>query len=108
MKYRFMQQHSQEFHIERMSTVFSVSRSGYYRFIKAELSKRAKENARLLTKITEVHAESRQTYGSSRIHAELSYQGEICSRKRVASLMRQAGVKAKMRKRYKLTMRANP
>lgn len=108
MKYQFMQQHENEFSLKRMSHVFHVSRSGYYRFIKAGLSKRAKENMHLLTKIKAIHADSRQTYGSPRIHAALGSQGEICSRKRVASLMKQSGLQAKMRKRFKLTTQANP
>lgn len=108
MKYQFMQEHIIEFSLKRMSNVFNVSRSGYYRFIKANLSERSEENMRLLEKIKETHEKSRQTYGSPRIHAELSMQGEICSRKRVARLMKQAGLQAKMRKRYKLTTKANP
>jgi len=108
MKYQFMHQHENEFSLQRMSNVFNVSRSGYYRFIKADVSERAKENMRLLTKIKAIHADNRQTYGSPRIHAELSFQGETCSRKRVARLMKQIGLQAKMRKRFKLTTRANP
>lgn len=108
MKYQFMQQHEDEFSLKRMAHVFNVSRSGYYRFIKGTLSGRARENMRLLTKIKEVHADSRKTYGSPRIYAALAKQGETCSRRRVARLMRQVGLQAKMRKRYKLTTRANP
>ncbi len=87
--------------------MFSVSRSGYYRFIKVGLSDRAKENMRLLTEIKAIYAGSRQTYGSPRIHAALGHQDETCSRKRVARLMRQVGLQAKMRKRYKLTTQAD-
>jgi putative transposase len=108
MKYQFMQQYESEFSLKRMSIVFNVSRSGYYKYIKAELSERAKENMRLETKIRAIHAESRQTYGSPRIHAELGSHGEVCSRKRVARIMRNAGVQAKMKKRYKITTQANP
>lgn len=108
MKYQFMQQHEAEFSLKRMSNVFSVSRSGYYKFIKAESSNRTKENMRLLTKIKDIHTQSRQTYGSPRIHAVLGYQDETCSRQRVARLMRQAGLYAKMKKRYKLTTQVNP
>jgi putative transposase len=108
MKYQFMREHSTEFSLKRMSSVFDVSRSGYYQFIKVGLSNREKENMRLLTKIKAIHADSRQTYGSPRIHAVLGHQEETCSRKRVARLMKQAGLQAKMRKRYKLTTQANP
>lgn len=108
MKYQFMQQHVAQFSVERMSCVFKVSRSGYYRFINAERSARAQENDRLLTKIKVIHDASRHTYGSPRIHAELGCQGETCSRPRVARLMKYAGIQAKMAARYKVTTRANP
>lgn len=108
MKYQFMQQHEQEFSIKRMSIVFQVSRSGYYQFITAKLSDQAKENSRLLSKIQVIHVQSRRTYGSPRIHAALGNEGETCSRKRVARLMKQAGLCAKMNQRYKRTTQANP
>lgn len=108
MKYVFMKEHRRLFSIERMSRVLNVSRSGYYRFIQAMPSLRAKENKRLVDNIKRVHAQSRQTYGSPRVHAQLREQGENCSRKRVARLMKQQGLQAKMRKRFKITTKANP
>lgn len=108
MKYEFMKNHEKEFSVERMSKVFNVSRSGYYRFIHAMPSKRSVENARLLKKIKVIHEESRQVYGSPRVHAELHSQGETCSRKRVANLMKKEGIEAKMKKRFKVTTKANP
>lgn len=107
MKYEFMKQHKNEFSIERMSKVFNVSRSGYYHSINAIPSERAKENERLLEKIKLIHNDSRQTYGSPRIHAELKAQGETCSRKLVANLMQQKNLQAKMKKRFKRTTRVN-
>lgn len=108
MKYEFMKQHQTEFSLERMSCVFQVSRSGYYRYLNAPPSQRARENQRLSEKIKAIHAASRQTYGSPRIQAELREQGETCSRKRVARLMRQEGLQAKMKQRFKTTTRVNP
>lgn len=108
MKYGFMQLHESEFTIEGMSRVFGVSRSGYYRFSHAKLSQRAQEDERLLLKIKAIHQASRYTYGSPRIHAELRETGELCSRKRVSKIMRKSGVIAKMKKRFKVTTRANP
>lgn len=108
MKYGFMQAHAVEFSIERMSSVFKVSRSGYYQFLRAKPTKRAQENNRLLLKIKATHQSSRQTYGSPRIHAELREEGERCSRKRVARIMKKAGILAKMKRRFKVTTRANP
>jgi putative transposase len=108
MKYDFMQSHAKEFSIERMSCVFEVSRAGYYQFIKGTVSNRKQEDNRLLEQIKVVYKESRETYGSPRIHAELRELGEACSRKRVSKIMRQAGIMAKMKKRFKVTTRANP
>jgi len=107
MKYQFIQQYSKEFSIERMSRVLSVSRSGYYLFLKAMTSNRENENERLLVKIKEIHYESRRTYGSPRIHAELIASGERCSRKRVYHLMKRVGIQAKMKKRFKVTTKAD-
>jgi len=100
-----MKMHEHEFSIERMAKVLGVSRSGYYHFLKAEQSVRDQENKRLLEKIRHIHHMSFETYGSPRIHAELKANGESCSRKRVASLMKKNGIMAKMSKRFKVTTR---
>ncbi|MCX6013516.1 MAG: IS3 family transposase [Chloroflexi bacterium] len=102
-----MQQHSIEFSIERMSCVFNVSRSGFYKFLKAIPSDRKKVDELLLVKIKNIHQESRQTYGSPRIHAELISKGDICSRKRICRLMKKSGIQAKMKKRFKITTKAS-
>lgn len=88
--------------------MFNVSSSGYYRFIKALLSPRAQANKELLVKIKEVHQRSRGVYGSPRVFQELRAQGESCSRKRVARLMREGDIVAKMKKHFKVTTRSNP
>lgn len=108
MRFLFMKAHAHEFSIERMSKVFKVSRNGYYKFLLSKPSKRSKENEELLEKIKEIHKDSRQTYGSPRVHADLIEQGERCSRKRIAKIMRNGGIQAKMKKRFKITTKANP
>src|SRR3954471_8146943 len=108
MKYGYMEIHEAEFSIERMSKVFKVSRSGYYKFIASNPSARFRENNRLGEEIKMIHKNSRQTYGSPRIHAQLKSQGESCSRKRVARIMQKQGLRAKMNKRFKVTTKANP
>lgn len=103
-----MQQHAAHWPVEEMAKIFDVSRSGYYQFIKGRLSKRKEENNRLLIKIKACHDASRHTYGSPRIHAELRENGETCSRKRVSKIMQQEGIAAKMKRRFKVTTKANP
>jgi putative transposase len=108
MKYGFMHSHAEEFSIERMSKVLKVSRSGYYKFIVSKACSRLIENARLGEAIKVIHKNSRETYGSPRVHAQLKSQGESCSRQRVARLMQQQGIRAKMNKRFKITTKSNP
>ena len=68
--------------------MLSVSRSGYYEWLARLDSPRAQENALLLKHIKTIHAESRGTYGSPRIHAELTLGlGLPVNVKRVARLM---------------------
>ena len=63
------------------------------------LSGRARSDAELTTTIRWIHQESRGTYGVPRVHAELRYAGTRCSRKRVARLMRAAGLRGVSRRR---------
>jgi transposase InsO family protein len=108
MKFEFMKKYQDEFSIEKMSMLFNISRSSYYQFIQAIPSKRRLENKRLLEKIKAIHKESRETYGSPRIHAALLSQGELFSRKRISALMKKEGIVAKMKKRFRVTTKANP
>jgi len=98
-----MQQHETEFPISVMCDVLSVSRSGYYVWRKKPASKRKQANAKLLEKIRAVHRESREAYGSPRIYQALKEQGIPCSESRVARLMREDGLRAKMKRRFKAT-----
>ena len=75
-----------------MCRVLKVSRSGYYAWRERPPSKRARADAALAEKIGRAHRESRGTYGAPRIHAELAFEGLRCGRKRVARLMREAGL----------------
>ena len=88
--------------------VLEVSTSGYYAWCKRPLSARRRRDAQLLERIAKIHAESRGTYGVPRIHAELTEEGERIGRKRVARLMRQAGLEGVSRRRPRGTTRRRP
>lgn len=90
MKFEFMKNHANEFSIEKMSKIFKVSRSGYYHYMNVKQLPRNEENNHLLKLIKNIYQSSRETYGSPRIFAELRSQGETCSRKRIARLMKKA------------------
>jgi putative transposase len=80
--------------------VLKVSRSAYYEWRSRSPSARDEENELLLKHIRAIHSESRGTYGWPRVHAELTLGlGLPVNRKRVARLMRQAGLQGLYRRR---------
>ena len=80
------------FSIRMMCRCLRVSSSGYYGWVTRLPSGRAQENARLLGRIHQLHAEQDGVVGSPRIWEDLRYAGERCGRHRVARLMRRAGL----------------
>ena len=75
-----------------MARVLGVSKAGYYAWRHRPPSARARADEVLLARIKTVHISSRQTYGAPRVHAELRAAGERHGRKRIARLMRVAGL----------------
>lgn len=106
MKYRFMQKEGKEFSIEKMAKVLNVSVSGYYAYLRRKIALREEKNIKLVDLIRTIHREGRSMYGSPRVHAKLKKLGEECSRKKVARLMRENGIAAKMRRNWKRTTKA--
>ena len=80
------------FPIAPMARVLGVSKAGYYAWLRRPPSAHAVADATLLKRVRTVHASSRQTYGAPRVHAELRAGGEKHGRKRIARLMRDAGL----------------
>ena len=101
MKYHFIAAHRVEFPVRRMCAVLGISASGYYAWRRRAPSQRALADAALAVHIQAVFAESRQTYGSPRVHAELVAHGQRCGRNRVARLMRLAHLRARHKRRYR-------
>src|SRR5580704_12525580 len=96
-----------EFPIATIARVLGVSESGYHAWRGRVASARAVEDKMLLKRVRTVHATSRETYGSPRIHAELGATGSRHGRKRIARLMRDAGLTGASRRRKGLTTMAN-
>jgi putative transposase len=67
----------------------SVSRSGYYQWVRTEQSVRAEANAELLKEIKRIYHEHRGRYGSPRIAQQLRQEGVMCGQNRVVRLMRE-------------------
>src|ERR1700756_3887677 len=89
-----------------MARLLGVSTSGYYAWLVREPSKQACSDAQLLSHIRTLHASSRGTYGAPRIHIQLGREGVHVGRKRVARLMRLAGLCGASRRHWKRTTRS--
>jgi len=80
------------FPIATMARVLGVSKAGYHAWVRRPPSAHTIADEALLKRVRTVHASSRQTYGAPRVHADLQAQGEPHGRKRIARLMRLAGL----------------
>jgi putative transposase len=89
--------------VATLCRVLGVSSSGYYAWSKRSLWRRTKDDAVLIERIRAIHTASKGTYGAPRIHAELKANGSHVGKKRVARLMRQAGVAGVSRRRFVTT-----
>lgn len=101
MKYAAITAHQACFPVALMCRALSVSRSGFYAAQRRRASIRAKRDEELRTQIRVIHQACRHTYGSPRVDAELQAQGERGGRKRIARLMRQEGLRVKVRRRMR-------
>lgn len=103
MRCRAIRAHAGRVPVRLMCRTLAVSPSGYYAWVARPESRRAAENRRLLAEIRVIHAASRRTYGSPRIHATLQAQGQRVSTHRVARLMRAGRIRAKTVKKWRAT-----
>lgn len=95
--------------VARLCRVLEVSRSGFYAWQGRPLSARSCSDRQLAMRIGEAHEQSRRTYGAPRIHAVLARAGTQVARKRVARLMKQAGIEGVSRRRGRRSLtKANP
>jgi putative transposase len=89
--------------VTKACELLEVSRSAYYASIGRPLSRRARSDAELAERIAAIHVESRRTYGSPRVHAELADAGVHVGRKRVARLMVAGGLMGRCKRRTQRT-----
>ena len=94
--------------VKRACELFEVSRSAYYQQKSGVRSVRRRVDAELTERITAVHAVSKGTYGAPRVHADLADAGLRHGRKRVARLMRVAGLAGKSPRRWRTTTIPDP
>lgn len=89
--------------VSLMCSALRVSRSGFYAWRRRQPSRRAREDARLAAEIRTVHQQARGIYGSPRVHVELQQRAFQVGRHRVARLMREQGLTARFKRRFRRT-----
>ncbi len=107
MKFAFVCAEQVAFPVAVMCRVLGVSTSGYYASKGRPGSFRSRRDLELGDRVRAVHGASSGRYGSPRVHAELQASGERVGRKRVARLMKEAGLAGRMRRRFRKTTDSN-
>jgi putative transposase len=102
--YRLVERERAHHHLATMCRVLGVSPSGYRAWARGPATARAVGDTALLERIRSVHAVSRGTYGAPRVHAALAADGIRVGRKRVARLMRAAGIVGVHRRRRRVPL----
>jgi putative transposase len=103
VKFAFILTEKAVFSVSALCRTLAVSRAGFYAWQTRPPAARTQADQRLGLAIASIHAESRHRYGSPRVQAELRDRGQRCSRKRIARLMRHHGLRARRRRRFRLT-----
>jgi putative transposase len=107
--YRLIDQEKAHHGVSRLARVLGVARAGYYAWASRPASTRTLADRALTEQIRQIHARSRGTYGAPRVHAELRLGlGVHVGRKRVARLMRVAGLQGCHRRRLRGLTRRDP
>jgi putative transposase len=101
VKYACIQAHRNQFRVVVMCRALGVSRSGFYAAQRRTPSARAQHRESLKQIIAARFEVSRGTYGSPRIYQDLRNDERPCGRHLIARLMRECGLRAKTRRRYR-------
>ncbi len=107
MRYGFIEEHRSMWRLPVMCRVLAVSKSGYFAWRDGRDGPRRSQDRALSVQIQAIHQQSRQTYGSPRIHHELKTLGHAVGKKRVERLMKTAGIAVLPLRRHVTTTDSN-
>jgi len=108
VRFAFIDVEKAHYPVAMMCELLSVSRAGYYAWCNRSESKHSQDDRRLEVQIRAAHEAGRRYYGSPRIQAELHAQGIHVGRNRIMRLMREQGLSARLRRRFKCTTKSDP
>jgi putative transposase len=103
MRFRFIDQAKKEFPASRLCRLMDVSQSGYFAWKERSASCRQRDDLIMLAHVRSAYSLSNETYGSSRMTRELQDQGFAVGRRRIVRLMRENGMHARQKRRFKRT-----
>ena len=103
MRFRFIDQAKKEFPASRLCRLMGVSQSGYFAWKDRPASRRQRDDLVMLVHVRSAYSLSNETYGSPRMVRELQDQGFAVGRRRIARLMRENGMHARQKRRFKRT-----
>ncbi len=107
MRFELIDAEKAHYPLAVLCSALNVSRSGYYAWKGRPASARATADEQLGVEIVAIHRRSRGTYGSPRVHAGLRAKGRRVGKKRVARLMRDKGLAAQRKRRFRRTTDSN-
>ena len=107
MKYAFIDAEKALWPVDVQCDALGVSRSGYYAWKGRPAAPRAEQDEELVDEIKAAYEAGRGTYGSPRVHRELRAKGRRIGKKRVERLMRQHGIAARRKRRFRRTTDSN-
>lgn len=103
MGFRFIDQAKKEFPASRLCRLMGVSQSGYFAWQTRPTSRRQRDDLAILAHVRSAYSLSNETYGSPRMMRELQDQGFAVGCRRIARLMRESGMHARQKRRFKRT-----
>ena len=105
MKYAWIEGQSDRYPVGAMCRLLGVSRSGYYDWRGRPESRQSRENRELAEKILDIRRKNKRlrVYGSPRMHEEVVDLGYRCSENRVARVMRENGIRARQKRKFRAT-----
>jgi putative transposase len=107
VRYRFVEDHRGRWPVRLMCRVLGVTPGGYYGWRRRPPSATTRRREALVKTLKVIHGEVKARYGSPRLHAELVARGQPCCVHTVAKLMRQNGIAARTKRKFRCTTDSN-
>ena len=107
MTFAWIDERRAEWPVTQMCRILGVSRAGFYTWRSREASPTDTRRETLTEQVTEIHAQVKGRYGSPRVHAELVARGHACCVNTVARVMREAGIAARTKRKFRQTTDSN-